>query len=92
MSLFVIVSLQGKKTPKSTSTKRELLEWLKENNVPGWDNKSLRPHLWKVCKKHLQQNPEFSIDHELRKHGIEVLRLPPYHPEVRNCHCHATTK
>ncbi len=58
--------------------------------------------LWQKVKQIKINEPMYDIDQALKEKGIEVLRLPPYHPEVghslcpshnlyhyiTHCHCH----
>lgn len=67
--------------PSSQSSKEELRNWLTRNGYP-WGNDMLKPELLELCK-HSAPMPEYRLDLLARQHGHEILRTPPYHPELQ---------
>jgi transposase len=55
-------------------------EWLRRHEVQYHD-KMVKPQLLELAKAH-KPAPSYTIDQLIRGHGHEVLRLPPYHPEL----------
>ncbi|KAJ8912809.1 hypothetical protein NQ315_014392 [Exocentrus adspersus] len=67
------------KQPSTSSRRMELIEWLHKYNII-YDEKMTNAELLLLAKRHRQED-RYVIDDLLRKHGHEVLRLPPYHCE-----------
>ena len=67
-------------TPKSSTRKDELIDWLIEKNV-DFPPDALRRDLWEIVKKQLLHEPEYNVDKLLQKKrpDITIERLPPYH-------------
>ncbi|XP_053395641.1 uncharacterized protein LOC128555879 [Mercenaria mercenaria] len=72
-------SMQAEKFPTSSSRKQEIKEWLRKQNI-AFDDGLLKPQLLDLCRLH-KLEPSYSVDQIIRRHGHEVLRLPPYHPD-----------
>lgn len=70
-------SVLVEKQPSSASTKADIINWLKKNNIT-FDPKLLKPELLQLAKSNRKENI-YAIDELIRQHGHEVLRLPPYH-------------
>ncbi len=45
-------------------------------------NKDTVKTLWQKVKQIKTKEPMYDIDRALADKGIEIVRLPPYHPEV----------
>ena len=74
---------QLNKPPTSTSTNKMMIQWLTANGVPEDSLRSLRKfQLYDKIKEIMPKEKTYIIDQILRKHGHEVLRLPPYHPDL----------
>ena len=64
-----------------TSSKVKIRAWLEANKVPCRED-SLKSELLEILKK-LAPEPIFAIDEIVQKLGHEVIRTPPYHPELQ---------
>lgn len=73
-------SVHSDKNPTSSTRKADIQEWLRKHNIP-FDNNMLRPQLLALAKKH-KSPPNFVIDKVAKDRGHEILRLPPYHPDL----------
>ncbi|XP_053618380.1 uncharacterized protein LOC128679904 [Plodia interpunctella] len=73
-------SVREEKKPTMASTKPTMQEWLRRHNVP-FDEKLRKDDLYKLIKSHFTEDI-YKIDEVLKRNGHEVLRLPPYHPDL----------
>lgn len=67
--------------PTASSSKDKILTWLEQNKIFCKED-CLKPELVEIIKK-LAPEPTYIIDEIARKHGHEVMRTPPYHPELQ---------
>jgi transposase len=67
--------------PISTSKKEYMRFWLAKNNAPVSDD-CLKPEMIELLKK-IAPAPTYAIDLIAEQAGHEVLRTPPYHPELQ---------
>lgn len=67
--------------PISSSKKEYMRLWLANNNVPVSDD-CLKPEMIEILRK-IAPSPTFAIDLIAEQAGHEVLRTPPYHPELQ---------
>lgn len=67
--------------PTSSSKKAEMIDWLVARNIV-FDVKWTKPELYELIKKNKNENPRYKLDTLLWAHKHNVLRLPPYHPEL----------
>ena len=67
--------------PTPTCSKRRIHEWLEFNEVPCSAD-SLKAELTEVLQK-FAAAPLYEIDDTAHKAGHEVMRTPPYHPELQ---------
>jgi transposase len=74
-------TLQDNAFPTSTSSKEQLRRWLTHNNYQ-WREDMLKSELFDLCKR-LAPVPEFQLDKLAEKAGHDILRTPPYHPELQ---------
>ncbi|XP_041982726.1 uncharacterized protein LOC121735835 [Aricia agestis] len=74
-------NIRSSKIPTSKSTKGEMQHWLTENGI-SYDNSLKRIELNDLIKKNKERFITFKIDELMRRKGFEILRLPPYHPEL----------
>lgn len=66
----------------AASKKSEIIQWLAENNIPHTEQ-MLKLELYEEIKRHRAiRNPKHKIDDIIHSMGHEVLRLPPYHPDL----------
>lgn len=73
-------SVQEDKKPTITSTKANMQTWLQRHNVE-FDMSLRKCDLLNLIKQHGSENV-YKIDEILKAAGHEVLRLPPYHPDL----------
>ncbi|XP_028173855.1 uncharacterized protein LOC114362596 [Ostrinia furnacalis] len=73
-------SVRVEKKPTMASTKPEMQDWLRRHEVP-FDDKLKKDDLSKLIKSHYTEDI-YKIDELLKANGHEVLRLPPYHPDL----------
>jgi transposase len=74
-------TLSVSSAPTSTCSKERIRNWLAMNKMPFCDD-SLKAELVEALKK-LAPEPTYAIDEMARVHGHEVVRTPPYHPELQ---------
>ncbi|XP_072392495.1 uncharacterized protein [Diabrotica undecimpunctata] len=59
-----------------------MVKWLQEKSIP-FQEKLTKPELYKIIQANKPRFPPVcALDYELGQHGHQVLRLPPYHPEL----------
>ncbi|CAH2102128.1 unnamed protein product [Euphydryas editha] len=74
-------SRQQEKIPNSNWLKANIQEWLKNKNISFTDNEIKLELLRKVNEvKFLYK--KYAVNELAKQHGIEILRLPPYHCEL----------
>lgn len=67
--------------PTPTCSKEKIRTWLEANKIPCKDD-CLKVELVDILRK-IAPEPTYSIDVIARQHGHEVIRTPPYHPELQ---------
>ncbi|MFZ0451622.1 MAG: transposase [Desulfatiglandaceae bacterium] len=67
--------------PTPLCSKKRIMEWLEQNKIYCRQD-CLKPELVEILKK-LAPEPSYAIDEIARSHGHEVIRTPPYHPELK---------
>ncbi len=67
--------------PTASSSKDKIRTWLEQNKIYCRED-CLKPELVEIIKK-IVPEPTYVIDEIARKHGHEVIRTPPYHPELQ---------
>ena len=67
--------------PTATCSKERIRAWLETNKIPCKDD-CLKVELVEVLRKTAPE-PTYQIDVIARKMGHEVVRTPPYHPELQ---------
>ncbi|XP_045766308.1 uncharacterized protein LOC123879202 [Maniola jurtina] len=72
---------RSSKIPTSNSCKSDMKKWLMENNIP-FDERSRNIELYDLIKKNKERFVTYKIDEIIKSKGCEILRLPPYHPEL----------
>ena len=73
--------VQLNKPPSKYSMRKEMIEWLTENNIPYAE--TMRKHeLSKLVQQHKRSGKIYKIDEIIKVHGHDVLRLPPYMCEL----------
>lgn len=73
--------LAARSAPTPYCTKDQIRTWLEGNNIPCRDD-CLKPELIELLKK-VAPEPTYELDEIARKYGHEVVRTPPYHPELQ---------
>lgn len=74
-------SLAANSPPNISSKKTEIKVWLEQYGIPIKDN-CLKAELIEILQK-IGPKPIYAIDEIAAKFGHEVLRTPPYHPELQ---------
>lgn len=67
--------------PVPASSKERICAWLENNKIPCKED-CLKVELIEILKK-IAPEPIYEVDEIARKHGHEVIRTPPYHPELQ---------
>ena len=67
--------------PISTSSKTAIFSWLEKNKL-AVNPDCLKAELIEILNKFAPE-PTYAIDEIANKYGHEVLRTPPYHPELQ---------
>ena len=67
--------------PIPTCSKGKIRTWLEANHIPCKDD-CLKVELVEILRK-MAPEPTYKIDVIARQHGHEVVRTPPYHPELQ---------
>jgi transposase len=72
----------AKNSAPTASCKKEVIrEWLENNNIPLSDD-CLKAEMIEVLNK-IAPTPIYAIDEIAKKYGHQILRTPPYHPELQ---------
>lgn len=72
---------RSSKIPTSNSCKAEIQNCLTHNSIP-FDESSRKIELYDLIKKNKERFIMFKIDEIIKSTGFEIVRLPPYHPEL----------
>jgi transposase len=67
--------------PTSRCSKKKILLWLSSNHIPCRED-CLKAELVEILKKFAPE-PTYALDELAQEHGHEILRTPPYHPELQ---------
>lgn len=67
--------------PTATCKKDEIRSWLNKNRIPVRDD-CLKAELVEVLDK-VAPAPTYALDELASEQGHEILRTPPYHPELQ---------
>jgi transposase len=67
--------------PTPACSKAKIIAWLEQNKV-YCEQDCLKSELVELLKK-LAPEPTYAIDEIARENGHEILRTPPYHPELQ---------
>jgi transposase len=67
--------------PTPTCAKDKIRSWLMENQIPC-EKDCLKAELVAVLQK-IAPSPIYEVDVIAGKHGHEIVRTPPYHPELQ---------
>ena len=74
-------TLADASAPTANSKKEDIKKWLLANKIPIAED-SLKAELIEVLNK-VAPSPTYAIDEIAEQAGHEVLRTPPYHPELQ---------
>lgn len=72
---------QYDRAPTSNAKKADMQAWLTEKGIM-YDTAYLKPQLYNLIKANKERFKTFSIDQILAEHNHQILRLPPYHPDL----------
>lgn len=67
--------------PIATSSKKNIFDWLEKNKVVCSQD-CLKAELIEILNK-IAPEPTYAIDEIAKEHGHEIIRTPPYHPELQ---------
>jgi len=74
-------TLSTSSPPTPTCAKDKIWKWLAENKIPC-SKDTLKAELVEILKK-ISPTPIYEVDEIAKKHGHEIVRTPPYHPELQ---------
>ena len=74
-------TLAKNSAPTASCKKEAIREWLRKNNIPLSDD-CLKAEMIEVLNK-TAPTPTYAIDEIAKKYGHQILRTPPYHPELQ---------
>ena len=74
-------SLSENSAPTASCKKEMIRAWLEKNNIPLSED-CLKAEMIEVLNK-IAPTPTYAIDEIAEKYGHQVLRTPPYHPELQ---------
>ncbi|XP_050299213.1 uncharacterized protein LOC126738106 [Anthonomus grandis grandis] len=69
------------KVPTTITKKAEMQQWLRLRGI-SYDDNMLKPQLYYLIKLHKPKYKRYEIDELFNAKGHDVLRLPPYHPDL----------
>nr|XP_022913139.1 uncharacterized protein LOC111423981 [Onthophagus taurus] len=72
---------QVNKCPTSTTRKMEMADWLRRRNI-NFCPQMTKPELYNIIKQNKPRYKEYELDKLLNDRNHDVLRLPPYHPDL----------
>lgn len=67
--------------PTSNDKKAKMESWLVEKGIP-YDKDMRKPQLYDLIKKNKDVHKRYVIDEMFKRNNHDVLRLPPYHPDL----------
>jgi hypothetical protein len=67
--------------PTPLCSKKKIKEWPEYNKIYCRDD-CLKPELVEILKK-MTAEPVYAVNETARSHGHEVIKTPPYHPELQ---------
>ena len=73
--------LSDDSAPTAACKKERILSWLEQNHISLRDD-CLKSEMIEVLNK-VAPAPTYAIDQIAASHGHEILRTPPYHPELQ---------
>lgn len=71
----------SEKVPNSNSNMHAMRTWLAEKNIP-FEETMKKIELYDLILQNKDRFKRYVIDELIRSKGFEILRLPPYHPEL----------
>ncbi|XP_054259923.1 uncharacterized protein LOC128984614 [Macrosteles quadrilineatus] len=69
------------KAPTSKSKKQEMKDWLSKHNI-AFSEEMFVPELYKLITQNKSKFFRYVLDETVQAQGHEILRLPPYHPDL----------
>jgi transposase len=74
-------NVRAERAPSSNSRKLVMQNWLQSHSIP-YEETMKKVELYAIVKQNKPNFIKYIIDELFNSHGIEVLRLPPYHPNL----------
>ncbi|GBP80294.1 hypothetical protein EVAR_37971_1 [Eumeta japonica] len=71
----------AEKVPNSNSKKADMQEWLTYKNIEFREDMK-KIELYDIILKHKDNSKNYAIDAIAKENDIDILRLPPYHPDL----------
>ena len=76
------VYLDGMFYPTTWSKKAELHSWLQQHHPEAYDDSMIKAELLALCRQWCPK-PDYELDRIALAAGHQILRTPPYHPELQ---------
>ena len=73
--------LSARSAPTNACKKEKIRSWLEHNNIPISED-CLKVELVEILNR-IAPPPTYVLDEIAAEHGHEILRTPPYHPELQ---------
>jgi hypothetical protein len=73
--------LSSQSAPTPTSSKKKIRDWLEKDSIACSEN-CLKVEMVEILKK-IAPAPTYKIDELAKDYGHEIIRTPPYHPELQ---------
>ncbi|MFV2058927.1 MAG: transposase [Thiohalomonadales bacterium] len=74
-------TLSSSSAPTPASSKMKIRNWLEANKIPCKED-CLKVELVEILKK-IGPSPQYEVDEIAHSEGHEIVRTPPYHPELQ---------
>jgi hypothetical protein len=74
---------QSSRAPNSNSLKKDMINWLIENNI-SFDSNMLKPQLYDIIRKHKKCRLNILWIVPILNEGHDIIRLPSCHPDFRS--------
>ena len=74
-------ALSPHSAPTANCNKDDIRSWLRKNHIPVGDD-CLKAELVEILEK-VVPAPTYALDELASEQGHEILRTPPYHPELQ---------
>jgi len=76
------VYVDGEFYPSTSTKKADLQRWLQQNHPKVYQESMIKAELLAACRQ-LCPQPAYELNRIAQAEGHQVLRTPPYHPELQ---------